>query len=255
MIDEAIDKFGEITYALNTSSDTNMETKIKNIIPDPRHRSRIINVFGEFWPGEENRYEIFLETNHFDYNPLKKERRNMIQHLAKKEQKLEKEKIIGVLAGAHVIRKRQFKLETTDGKEITCQFKKELDKTIDDLLRKPIIVEGIFRTAAGELKDIAEIISINSIDNITINRIITEIGELKLKQDLKINISFDKDESLWVFNYPDLKIIAYGTTYEEAISEFQNDFYELYEHYGLGDPNKMHENAINIRNIFKKLVE
>ena len=253
VVDEAVDFFGEVTYNLNTSSD--LENEIKNLIPDSRYRSRIISDIGAFWPGIENKYELYLETNHFKRASLKKERRRIIQHISKREHKLQKETIIGVLAGGHLIREREFKLEISDGKEIKCKFKKELDKNVDHLLRKPIIVEGIFRTTAGELKDVAEVISISLLKDISINRIITDTGELKLKQDIKIDITFNKDEGVWIFNYPNLSIISCGKTYDKTMEEFQRDFFELYEHYGLGDPNKMHDNAIKIRNIFKDIVK
>ena len=253
VVDEAVDFFGEITYNLNTSSD--LENEIKNLIPDSRHRSRIISDIGAFWPGIENKYELYLETNQFKRVSLKKERRRIIQHISKREHKLQKETIMGVLAGGHLIRDREFKLEMPDGKEIKCKFRKELDKIVDNLLRKPIIVEGIFRTTAGELKDIAEVISINLFKDISINRIITDTGELKLKQDIKIDITFNKDEGVWIFNYPDLNIISCGKTYDKTMEEFQRDFFELHEHYGLGDQNKMHDNAIKIKNIFKDIVK
>ena len=253
MVDEAIDFFGNITYTLNTAKE--IEEEVKQIIPDSRHRSRIIRVMGEFWPGDENKYDIFLETSHFKHNSLNKERRRTIQHIAKEEQLLEKETAIGVLAGGHLIRKRQFELEMTDGKKIQCQFKKELDTTIDRLLRKPIIVEGVFTTQAGELKKVADVISVKLLNNISRKRIITEKGELKLKQELKIDITFDKDEGLWLFDYPELNIFSYGYTYDEAIESFQNDFFELYEYYALGDPKTMVGNALKIRKIFESLIE
>jgi len=253
MVDEAIDAFGNITYILNSAKE--IEKEVKKIIPDSRHRSRIIRVMGEFWPGYENKYNIFLETAHFKHGTLNRERKRTIQHIAKEEQLLEKETATGVLAGGHLIRERKFELEMTDGRKIQCQFKKELDATIDKLLRKPIVVEGVFTTQAGELKKVAEVISVKLLNNISRKRIITEKGELKLKKELRIEISFDKDEGLWLFDYPELNIFSYGKTYDEAIEVFQNDFYELYEYYGLGDPKTMVGNALKIRQIFNILVE
>ena len=76
-----------------------------------------------------------------------------------------------------------------------------------------------------------------------------------LKDDLKIDVSFDKDEGLWLFDYPELNIFSYGKTYDHAIETFQNDFFELYEYYSLGDPETMIGNALKIRRIFEKLIE
>ena len=124
-----------------------------------------------------------------------------------------------------------------------------------NLLRKPIIVEGVFTTKAGELKKVADVISVKLLNNISLKRIIAEKGELKLKQDLKIDITFDKDEGLWLFDYPSLNIFSYGGTYDGAIESFQNDFFELYEYYALGDPKTMIGNALRIGKIFKSLIE
>ena len=252
MVDEAIELFGNLTYNLNTSKE--LETKVKQLIPDSRHRSRIIRVVGEFWPGGDNRYNITLETSHFNQEILNKERKNAIQKITVQEQHVEKETVIGILAGGHLIRERQFELETTDGRKIKCQFKKELDETIDNLLRKPVMVEGIFTTREGELKKIADVISIRLIENISRDRIITEKGELKLKKEIEIVVSFNKDEGLWIFNYPNLNIISYGITYDEVMDSFQNDFFELYEYYALGDPNKMEGNALKIKKYFEGLI-
>jgi len=252
IVDEAIDIFGNLIFNLNEIKD-NLEVKISLIITDPRYESRIINSISEFWPGDENKYEIFLETSNFKKNILKKDRRKIIRQIALKEQKLKEESTIGILAGGHLIGKRKFELIMQDGKKIECKFKPELHDIVYKLMTKPVFVRGVFTSTAGELKEIADVIAVNIFDSITKNSIISESGELKLNRDIKINIFFDRDEELWIFNFPELNIFSYGETYNETMNDFQEDFYELYEHYVQGNPKKMKGNALKIREYLIKI--
>ena len=247
IVDEAIDIFGNLAFDLNEVKD-NLEGKISSIISDSRYESRIINSISEFWPGDENRYEIFLETSNFRKNYLKADRRKIIRQIALKEQKLKEESAFGILAGGHLIGgKRKFELIMQDGKKIECKFKPELHEIVYNLMTKPVVVRGIFTTSAGKLNDMVDVMSVDIFNSITKNSIISESGELKLNKNIKIDISFDRDEELWIFIFPELNLFSYGETYDEAMNDFQEDFYELYEHYVHGNPQKMKGNALKIR--------
>lgn len=70
---------------------------------------------------------------------------------------------------------------------------------------------------------------------------------------IRIDISFDRNEELWIFHFPELDIFSYGETYNEAMNDFQEDFYELYEHYVHGNPQKMKRKALEIREYLIKI--
>jgi predicted RNase H-like HicB family nuclease len=96
-----------------------------------------------------------------------------------------------------------------------------------------------------------EIEILNKVEKETI---ISEEGELKLKEKIQINISFDKKDESWIFNYPELKIVSYGKTYDEAMKDFDDYFFELYEHYSKGDKGKMKGNALTLVDYFSKMI-
>jgi hypothetical protein len=250
MVDEAIDIFGTISYSLNESEKAEIE--IKNLIPDPLYRARIVSDIDSFWPGFENRYDIDLDTQNFKHKSLKPERRSLIRSLAVLEKKQIKQTTIGVISGGHFIKKRMFEIEGPDGK-IKCEYKKDLDNQVINFLRHPVMVEGLLTTTAGKPRVFPEVFSIKPLKKITLSRIITEKEELKLKESINVDISFKDD--MWFFEYPKLNIIAYGDTYNETIKMFQEDFIELYEHYALGDSSKMKGKAIEIRKFLLNNIE
>ncbi|MBD3263358.1 hypothetical protein GF374_03190 [Candidatus Woesearchaeota archaeon] len=69
MVDEAVSTFGNISYSLNESE--NVESEIKEMIPDPLYRARILTDIESFWPGFENRYGVELVTQNFKHKSLK----------------------------------------------------------------------------------------------------------------------------------------------------------------------------------------
>ncbi len=248
IVDESIEIFGTISNGLNESKEVkNAESLINNLIPDPLYRSRVMNDIAGFWPGQENRYVLQLETQNFKRNHLKAERRAAIKSLAALERKEIRESTIGVMGGGHFIKEKMFEIEGPDGK-IKCQYTKELHETVLKYLTKPVIVEGLLTTTAGQTRKAPKVFSIKPLEKISISRIITERGELKLKDTIDVNVSFKED--MWVFKYPELNLIACGDTYNITIETFQEDFMELFEHYALGDPNKMKGNALKIRKFF-----
>ena len=251
MVDEAIGIFGELSYNFNVSE--KVESEVKKLLPDPLYRSRIVSDIEGFWPGFENRYDIELQTQNFKNELLKAERRKLIRSLAVIEKRQIKETTIGVLGGGHFIKNKMFEIEGPDGK-IKCKYKKNLHEIVLKNIAKPVLVEGILTDKAGIQKEFPEVFSIKPLKNIELSRIITEKQELKLKEPIKVDIDFNDD--MWFFEFPVLNIVAYGDTYNETIKSFQEDFIELYEHYALGDPNKMKGNALIIRNFFlKNIVE
>lgn len=253
MVDDSIELFSDLTYNFNQTKDI-LEEKINRIIPDSRHRTRVVTAMGEFWPGFDNTYDLFLETPNFKYNPLNKKRRKIIQNLAFAEQKLEEQTAIGVIEEARYLGNLKFELKMQDGKKIKCSFKSELYDDVHNLVTKPVIVKGIFTTTVGELKDVVDVISIGILKSVTKNTIISEDGELNLKKDITINTSFDRNEELWIFDFPELNIVSYGETYDKSMESFQEDFYELYEHYILRNPKKIKGNALKIRDFLLNIV-
>ena len=252
IVDESIEIFGTISNNLNESKEVKeAEPLIKDLIPDPLYRSRVMNDIAGFWPGQENRYKLQLETQNFKRNHLKAERRVAIKSLASLERKEIRETTMGVMGGGHFIKNKMFEIEGPDG-TIKCQYTKDLHETVLKFLTKPVIVEGLLTTTAGKPRKVPKVFSIKPLEKIPLSRIITEKGELKLKESIDIIVAFKED--VWVFEYPELNIISCGDTYNETIGSFQEDFIELFEHYALSDPEKMTGNALKIRAVFKRLV-
>jgi len=251
--DESIVIFGSVVYHLNTSDKP--EEKIKDLLPDALHRARIIGDIASFWPGNENRYSISLQTYNFKRATLDPQKKQIISELAEYGQKEIKETTFGILGGGHFIgRERVFEIEGPDGK-IKCKYGKELESAVLKNLKKPVIVEGMLTTATGRTIKVPKVISIKPLRQIPLDRIITEKSELKLKREIKLDVSYAEEDDMWLLKYPELEIVAYGSTYDEAIQDFQEDFIELYEHFVYGDESKMVGRALKIRKLLNELVE
>lgn len=87
---------------------------------------------------------------------------------------------------------------------------------------------------------------------VRLSRIITEEMELKLFKDMIVNVNYEDD--MWFLGYPELNIVSYGDTYDEALDDFQADFAELYQNFVFEDEKNMSKNSLKFKEYFKKLV-
>lgn len=253
IVEDAIETFGDICSTLNTEDKQNMDKKISKKIENLYSRIRIVGDFAEFWPGGDNRYELELKTAQFTKKTLDKKKRPDIKSLAKIEVEIKGEEIFGFLKKLEAGRKKEFEIVTPYGK-IKSKFKDKDKEKIRRYWDSIVTISGEMKIDdIGNIKSILDIDEINPLKAIFLERILTDEGELKLKMALEIEISFE--ENKWMMEHPLLGIVAFGEKYDEVLSEFQEDFYTLYEHYHLKPPKKVTGNAIKIQKFFKEKLD
>ena len=250
VVDTTIGLFGDMCNTLNYE-DGDLEERICKIINSPLHRTRIIKDINDFWPGGDNKYTINLSTRNFDYAQLNIERKPQISSLTKRTKKVRGEKIHGILSMVKTHPKKEIEIRGSHGK-FKCKYNHQLKRKIFDyaLEDKPVMIVGeVNLDEAGNIKEMSNITNIKPLNNIPFETIITETGELQLGSPITATVDFKEGE--WVLENDDLNIIAVGD-YFDAIEQFQEDFYFLYETYYLGDSKKMGGNALKIKKYLKQ---
>lgn len=243
IVEESIGKFSDIILILNESR--HPEEEIVKILPKPSHRKRILTDCGRFWPGDDNKYEISMGTSSIEFKPLARERRRTIFDLSKIEADIFIQSAIGVIESGNFVKKKYFFIDGPGGK-IKCQYSPFVEKKVIENIKHPVRVEGMAKVDEnGDIISIDKITEITPISQIQIPMILAEDGEIKFNQEIMIDISFENDQ--WCFELDKLGISSNGISYDDAFIEFQEDFYEIYRHYALGNPSKMLKNALGMR--------
>ncbi len=252
LIEESVGLVGEIFVNLNSLPSDEIGEIISKKIDDPLQTSRILNDILDFWPGGDNSYELEVNTYEHKIGRLDKEKKASISKLAKVDTITKLEKTFGVLSAVRYVPDQTFEIRGPDG-NIKCKYIDKHRDKIESMKEKPVFVLGDVKVdQAGNIKEIVEIDDIRLMDKIELSRILTDEGELDLKEPTIAEVDFENNT--WIFSNPILNIIASGKKYDEALSSFQEHFYYLYETYYLGDPDNMEGHALKIREYISTLL-
>lgn len=252
LIEESVGLVGDIFGSLNNLPSDDTGNNIYQIIDDPLQISRILNDILDFWPGGDNSYELEVNTYEHKIGRLDREKKASISNLAKVDTITKLEKTFGVLSAVRYVPKQTFEIRGPDG-NIKCKYIDKHRDKIESMKEKPVFVFGDVKVdRIGNIKEIMEINDIQLMDKIELPRILTDEGELDLKEPTIAEVDFEDNN--WIFSNSFLNIIASGKKYDEALTSFQEHFYYLYETYYLGDPDKMEGQALKIREYISTLL-
>jgi hypothetical protein len=98
---------------------------------------------------------------------------------------------------------------------------------------------------AGNIREVSDILNIKKFDCLHLPHIVTEQGEISLKEPLDVTICFE-DEN-WIFENEPLHIVEYNRDYSTALADFQDQFLYLYKRYLKGRTDNLVGNAILMR--------
>lgn len=179
------------------------------ILPNQRLRTEI-KLDGIF----TDRYEIGLGFDSRFISP----KSSMREHISKwisEDSKKGTSEIQGVMTGIETDEPHYLTITTTLGQKIKCLYEKSIEnKVIENYLKKPITIKGLF---VGKVKTIKvkEIIDIKS----WAHSQLSEIGKFSFKTPLKVGIDFEDD--VWCLKLESLNSSGCGYSYNEALKNLE----------------------------------
>jgi hypothetical protein len=127
--------------------------------------------------------------------------------------------------------KRNIKIWTPRGK-ILCEFSKGKAREINRYTGQIIEISGpgLFNRD-GMVREIKDITSIMPKSEMVLERISSGSIEYPLKRSITVKLDYDIEDKSWTIRNEGLNIIATGSTWDQALKDFQDQFAYLVEHY------------------------
>ncbi len=227
------------------------EEALKNDFDDPLSMKRILHDINNIWPTERGTYSLELRVHKFK-GWAKPEDRVVIKNIWEPEVKVVQERLVGVLAEMRVRPKKSIELRGTLGK-LQLSFEKEHEEKLKKLLNRVVIAECELEINESEKVKGLRILNVEPTNSIQIQRIVSEDFELSLRKPLEVNIRIEED--YWLLSNEELKIEVLEKDLPEAYEAFNEVFSLLFAEYvSEGNPHKMTEGALAIRNAFLEYV-
>jgi len=102
----------------------------------------------------------------------------------------------------------------------------------DDLIGIPCTVCGrVFLSEDGKAERIAEIFTLDKLEEMSFGRMISEDTDLVLSTNIHAEVGYDNDHDLWVLSSEPLGISITKENLDEAIMEFHDQFVFMWEVY------------------------
>ena len=243
--------FRDISEKIEEEGDP--ERFVRESIPDPRHRSRIIGDFAEIWPSSDDEYEVNLRFPSKPIVKMSRERRLVLDGLRCRPSMQEKTSVVGVLATLTVApkaRKEMF-IIGPDGR-IRCSMSREFAGRAKKLIWKPVRAYGEAEfDSAGDIVQLVEVSRIEPFSQLNLKRVFYDDQELRLKQPVEVEV--DYQDEMWVMKNEDLGIYSVSESYDDCLSEFQSDFLFVWREYGNASDRKLSKSARALKSLVRSL--
>lgn len=193
----------------------------------------------ERWPDSGDRLKLEMSFRHFmeaDYNisfqkftgetiTIDPRKLVYISNWINEDTRIGNKEVRGVLLRIKGDEpQRYFSLKTDDGSIVKCYYKPELESSVLELFKKPLVAIGSVekKLKLSNMKDVLEL-------SPWLTDKLFKIDDLQLKNPIEYEISFEDD--VWCLGVDVLRVHGCGYTYQEALERLKTNITELHELY------------------------
>ncbi len=232
---------------INSLSENDANT-ISTTFPDSIHRRRILRSVETYCPRVGDEWEIvFKDTLRQKSNILNINVRELIQQ-AVSPPDIEMMTVTGKLMRLHLDEHKIAIYYQPTGRILDCYYDIEIEDFIIGNLKDLIQVTGHVQLDASGHPE--KIIDANSISELDLSPVkYTKLSNSEVSLDLKKPIVVDPvfvGEEI-ILEFPDFNIIATGSSREDAIAAFEEDFIWLWREYVLENDEQLSGDAIKFK--------
>ena len=247
----AIEKFDRVVQVIDMNDD--LDASLSPVIGKITHRKKILRGMVNIWPSEKEKYDIDLKLGTNPNRLLKKERKHKIISYVSDEEREEDMVLIGPLVQTRVVKPYRLVIGVPPN-AIKCNFLPKLEQDTKKHLGEPVIVRGrAILDDQGNINLLDKVKSIEQLNKFSIRQISYENNELKLKYPLVAEVDFV--EEMLILQNDDFQLLAIAPTWEDCLTEFNADFYALWEDIALASDDELTHDAIQLKKKLFEIVE
>lgn len=232
-----------------TSSEDLIYPKILALFEGDEHRAyRSLQELDSIWPDDDLPYHIEVNFGEKERIELKPERKPIIKDALVKQPEPSAKTISGRLVEISVERKRQFVLDTPEGR-YTCKYPQELEEYVIRRIKNLVSVSGILENNK-RIINIESEMAFKPLKYLPLTHVKFDEDNTK-ELNRAINLEVDFEDNEYILYNADFKLLVTSKDLKDGMDEINNEFMELWSDYVEEDINNLSEGGILFR---KKLL-
>lgn len=256
-----LNSIGTQTYDLTkeiiniVNSETAINEKLFEIIPDEFRINRILKEIDSIWPDESSEYSIKMYCGEENCINLSPQRKEIIQNAKNVDPVKYSAEIYGRIVDVRVDKKQKFELNTTIG-DVEGHYSTKHEQAFRSMLGSFVKISGIIEVKGGKkrIKLNPESDSIKEIKFIPLNIITTEQNEqFELSRTLNIDLEWDVKEKEYILTNKEFNLLGISNNIKEALNEIEQGIIFLRDEYLLEDNANLTKKAIELKNSINNL--
>lgn len=242
---------------LNTLSDREVSnSKLRSLIDDHHRINRILREFDNIWPDSHNQSHSKVSFT-FGKSPqryLDPAQKVVIQSLLQKSPEEYEHEIFGRLIELRVDKKREFQIDSTEGR-IYCRYAHEVEDVIIDAIGEFVRIRGMMKpTKSGRyMLEVDDENSLEPLSRYSIKTFRRGLSEKQLKEDVSIDLIFEND--LYIAFNDDLGLLVAAPSMKEAIEGIDEELAILWSEYVEAEEQGLTDGAKKFKDKLIELVE
>lgn len=227
------------------SSQDEIYPKVLSILNNDEDRAvKSIEVVDNLWPEQDSIYDVNIGFGSAEKVKLDPQRKPIIKNAIIKSPKPIKKTVTGRLVELSVDKKRQFIIDTPEGK-YTCKYPPELEGIVIKRIKQLVSVSG--STEEGQRTiNIANEKEFKPLKNLPLTHIrFDESHVLSLRVPINLEVEFENDE--YILYNDDFSLLVTCNDLKDGVDRINGEFKLLWFDYVEEDVSKLTEGGVQFR--------
>lgn len=227
------------------SSEHLVYPRVLDLFGGDEHRAyRSLQELESIWPDEDSPYQIEVGFGGKERVELKPERKPIIRDALVKPPEPSAKTVSGRLVEISVERKRQFAVDTPDGRYI-CKYPRELEEYVIKRIKNLVSVSGVLE-GRRKVINIESEMAFKPLKYLQFSQVKFDKKTVKeLAKPINLEVDFDDEEYILYNN--DFNLLVTSKNLKEGMDEINREFVLLWSDYVEEDINNLSEGGIQFR--------
>ncbi|MBI5058842.1 hypothetical protein HZB60_03540 [candidate division KSB1 bacterium] len=235
---------------------------VSDSLPDYPSRARAMKSLAKVLPGPDDDYEIEAiigdRTVPWVLRPIDRE---FVHSLSiEPQEEFEEESvrtIIGKLFRIEIDTSRQHVGVDVQGRLINCRYPDALEQTVSQLVAGSLVelTGRVLLDSNGNISEVSEVFDVEEIDLLPVSMRRIRARERTMKLRNTISVALDYQAGVWTYEYVPLGVLAYSRTRSEALSNFREELFAIWDDIICERDDMLSEDAIALKRLAQEVIE
>ena len=226
--------------------------EIVGLLHGDEHRAiRTIQEMDSLWPDSDSIYDVTLGFSSLGTIKLDGTRKPIIKNALVRPPKPTEKTISGRMVELSVDRKRQFVIDTPEGK-YTCRYPPELEETVIKRIKQLVNVSGLIEATKHTINIESEM-AFKPLKSLPLTHIKFDGGIRELQYPIDLDVEFEGDEYILYNN--EFNLLVTSSNLKEGMERVGNELKLLWLDYAEEETGNLTEGGIVFRDKLRSLLD